>query len=74
MSKRNLGDWDKALRLFVVAVTAVPIFSRTSRDALTWAGLLLLAYLLVTSLAGHCFIYDLFNFSTHDDHQQRRPF
>ena len=66
MSIRNMGDWDKGLRLFIVAVTALPIFSRAEKNGLTWLLIAAFLYLLITALAGHCFIYDLFNFSTHD--------
>lgn len=68
MATRNIGDWDKGLRLFVVAMAALPVFSRPERDGLTWLLLIALFYLLITALASHCFIYDVFHLSTYDDH------
>lgn len=61
-----MGDWDKGLRLFIVAVMAFPLFSRAERDGMTWFLIGLFLYLLITALANHCFIYDLFNISTYE--------
>nr|WP_290666278.1 DUF2892 domain-containing protein [Ardenticatena sp.] len=61
---KNMGNWDRVIRILVALLFAYLYFSGTVTGGL---GLLLLVIgiiFLVTSVVGFCPLYKVFNFST----------
>ncbi|MHB8095969.1 MAG: YgaP family membrane protein [Candidatus Aminicenantales bacterium] len=62
--KKNMGTWDRSLRVALVALSIILIVSGAVKEA--WAIFLgvLAAVLILTSLAGFCPLYVPFRMST----------
>jgi len=62
--KKNMGTWDRSLRVALVALSIILILSGAVKEA--WAIFLgiLAAVLILTSLAGFCPLYVPFRMST----------
>jgi len=60
----NQAMWDRVLRLVVAAILIVAFMQWWIAYPWNYALLALAVIAIFTAVCGHCFIYDLFGFST----------
>jgi hypothetical protein len=62
--RKNMGTWDRSVRMALVALSVVLIVSGAVKAALAVVLGILAAILILTSLTGYCPLYTPFRIST----------